>query len=74
MAAVDAATLAEAVEAIQRLIQVGALDWSVVLAASRLGGGPGTAVPALQRPTALAMDGAGGNSAWMGILWPLIGD
>ena len=53
--AVNLASLARALEAIRRLVAIGALDGALVAGVGNLGGGSGIAVPELQRPTSLSV-------------------
>jgi hypothetical protein len=53
--AVSLPSLARALEAIRRLVAIGALDGALVAGVGSLGGGSGIAVPELQRPTSLAV-------------------
>jgi hypothetical protein len=61
--AVSLPSLARALEAIRKLVAIGALDGALVAGVGSLGGGSGIALPELQRPTSLAVQsgqGAGG--------------
>jgi hypothetical protein len=53
--AVSLPSLARALEAIRRLVAIGALDGALVAGVGSLGGGSGIALPELQRPTSLAV-------------------
>jgi hypothetical protein len=52
-------SLARALEAIRRLVAIGALDGALIGGIGSLGGGPSIALPELQRPTSLAVQGPG---------------
>ena len=52
-------SLARAVEAIRKLVAIGALDGALIAGVGSLGGGPSIALPELQRPTSLAVQGPG---------------
>ncbi len=61
-------SLARALEAIRRLVAIGALDGAVIGGIGSLGGGPSITLPELQRPTSLSVQsgqgtGAGGSGA-----------
>ncbi|NUQ79320.1 MAG: hypothetical protein HUU21_37900, partial [Polyangiaceae bacterium] len=61
-------SLARAVEAIRRLVAIGALDGALIGGIGSLGGGPSIALPELQRPTSLSVQsgqgtGGGGGGA-----------
>jgi hypothetical protein len=64
--AVNLASLARALEAIRKLVAIGALDGALVAGVGSLGGGSGIAVPELQRPTSLAVQAPGGSSSGSG--------
>jgi hypothetical protein len=56
-------SLGRALEAIRRLVAIGALDGAILAGIGSLGGGPSIALPELQRPTSLSVQsgqGAGG--------------
>jgi hypothetical protein len=50
-------SLARALEAIRRLVAIGALDGALIGGIGSLGGGPSIALPELQRPTSLSVQG-----------------
>jgi hypothetical protein len=52
-------SLARAVEAIRKLVASGALDGALIGGIGSLGGGPSIALPELQRPTSLSVQGPG---------------
>ncbi|MCK6592076.1 MAG: hypothetical protein L6Q76_31370 [Polyangiaceae bacterium] len=54
-------SLARAVEAIRRLVAIGALDGALIGGVGSLGGGPSIALPELQRPTSLSVQTPGGS-------------
>jgi hypothetical protein len=54
---VSLASLARALEAIRRLVAIGALDGAIIGGLGSLGGGPSVALPELQRPTSLSVQG-----------------
>jgi hypothetical protein len=61
-------SLARALEAIRRLVAIGALDGALIGGIGSLGGGPSITLPELQRPTSLSVQsgqgtGAGGSGA-----------
>ncbi|NUQ78196.1 MAG: hypothetical protein HUU21_32090 [Polyangiaceae bacterium] len=53
--AVSLPSLARALEAIRRLVAIGALDGALIGGIGSLGGGPSIALPELQRPTSLSV-------------------
>jgi hypothetical protein len=53
-------SLARALEAIRRLVAIGALDGALIGGIGSLGGGPSIALPELQRPTSLSVQAPGG--------------
>jgi hypothetical protein len=55
-------SLARAVEVIRKLVATGALDGALIAGVGSLGGGPSIALPELQRPTSLAVQGPGSGS------------
>ncbi|HZF53549.1 MAG TPA: hypothetical protein VE093_33105 [Polyangiaceae bacterium] len=55
-------SLARALEAIRRLVAIGALDGALIGGIGSLGGGPSIALPELQRPTSLSVQGPGGST------------
>jgi len=55
-------SLARALEAIRRLVAIGALDGALIGGIGSLGGGPSIALPELQRPTSLSVQGPGGSA------------
>ncbi|NUQ75264.1 MAG: hypothetical protein HUU21_17070 [Polyangiaceae bacterium] len=55
-------SLARAVEAIRRLVAIGALDGALIAGIGSLGGGPSISLPELQRPTSLAVQTPGGSA------------
>jgi hypothetical protein len=55
-------SLARALEAIRRLVAIGALDGAVIGGIGSLGGGPSITLPELQRPTSLSVQGPGGST------------
>ncbi|NUQ78464.1 MAG: hypothetical protein HUU21_33460 [Polyangiaceae bacterium] len=59
---VSLASLARAVEAIRRLVAIGALDGAIIAGIGSLGGGPSIALPELQRPTSLSVQTPGGSA------------
>jgi len=59
-------SLARAVEAIRKLVASGALDGALIAGLGNLGGGPSIALPELQRPTSLSVQGPGGGSGSTG--------
>ncbi|NUQ78194.1 MAG: hypothetical protein HUU21_32080, partial [Polyangiaceae bacterium] len=54
-------SLARAVEAIRRLVAIGALDGALIGGIGSLGGGPSIALPELQRPTSLSVQTPSGS-------------
>jgi hypothetical protein len=64
--AVSLPSLARALEAIRKLVAIGALDGAIVAGVGSLGGGSGIAVPELQRPTSLSVQVPGGGSGSTG--------
>jgi hypothetical protein len=57
---VSLASVARALEAIRRLVAIGALDGAIIGGLGSLGGGPSIALPELQRPTSLSVQVPGG--------------
>jgi hypothetical protein len=55
--AVSLPSLARALEAIRKLVAIGALDGALIGGIGSLGGGPSIALPELQRPTSLSVQG-----------------
>jgi hypothetical protein len=55
-------SLARALEAIRRLVAIGALDGALIGGIGSLGGGPSITLPELQRPTSLSVQGPGGST------------
>jgi hypothetical protein len=68
--AVSLPSLARALEAIRRLVAIGALDGAVIGGIGSLGGGPSIALPELQRPTSLSVQGPGGSASPTSRVWP----
>jgi hypothetical protein len=64
--AVSLPSLARALEAIRKLVAIGALDGALVAGVGSLGGGSGIAVPELQRPTSLSVQVPGGSGSGTG--------
>jgi hypothetical protein len=56
-------SLARALEAIRRLVALGALDGAVIAGIGSLGGGPSIALPELQRPTSLSVQSGSGSGS-----------
>ena len=69
-------SLARALEAIRRLVAIGALDGALIGGIGSLGGGPSIALPELQRPTSLSVQsgqgtgGGGGTGSGSGSSTP----
>ncbi|HZF50865.1 MAG TPA: ParB/RepB/Spo0J family partition protein [Polyangiaceae bacterium] len=69
-------SLARAVEAIRKLVAIGALDGALIGGIGSLGGGPSIALPELQRPTSLSVQsgqgtgGVGGTGSGSGSSTP----
>jgi filamentous hemagglutinin len=59
-------SLGRALEAIRRLVAIGALDGAIIAGIGSLGGGPSIALPELQRPTSLSVQGPGGGGGGAG--------
>jgi hypothetical protein len=55
-------SLARALESIRRLVAIGALDGALIGGIGMLGGGPSIALPELQRPTSLSVQGTGSGT------------
>jgi hypothetical protein len=58
-------SLARALEAIRRLVAIGALDGALIGGIGSLGGGPSITLPELQRPTSLSVQGPGSGPTAM---------
>jgi hypothetical protein len=56
-------SLARALEAIRRLVAIGALDGALIGGIGSLGGGPSIALPELQRPTSLSVQSGPGSGS-----------
>ena len=69
-------SLARALEAIRKLVAIGALDGALIGGLGSLGGGPSIALPELQRPTSLSVQsgqgtgGGGGTGSGSGSSMP----
>jgi hypothetical protein len=69
-------SLARAVEAIRKLVAIGALDGALIGGIGSLGGGPSISLPELQRPTSLSVQsgqgtgGGGGTGSGSGSSMP----